>query len=249
MTDARIDKNLTRRAVADQRKIAGKVEALVKVFSSAELAEKDFQEIANLFAERDFQKGEAIFLEGDDSDRLWIVKSGKVKIVKHSDTGKDLLVGVISAGEMFGGVAVFGKEPYPASAEAMEPTVALGIRRRDFVDLVGRYPTIAFQMIDELGKRLKEAHEMMRSLAMERVERRIAHVLLKLAQKLGSPCEDGIIINTPLTRQDIADMAGTTVETSIRVMSRLTKDGIVRPAAGKVMIANPHALVIIAEEL
>lgn len=249
MGDTRIYKSPARRSGTDIGKIAGKVEALVKVFSSAELTDGDFQDIAGLFFERAFEKGEVIFFEGDSADRLWIVKTGKVKIVKHSDMGKDLLVGVISAGEIFGGVAVFGKEPYPASAEAMVPTVALAIGQRDFVDLVGRYPTIAFLMINELGKRLKDAHEMMQRLAMERVERRIAHVLLKLAQKIGSPTEDGIVINTPLTRRDIADMAGTTVETSIRVMSKLNKDGIVKSSAGKVVIADAHALVIIAEEL
>jgi CRP/FNR family transcriptional regulator, nitrogen oxide reductase regulator len=223
-----------------------RLEALRKAF---DLPESAVEAIADLFMAKDFDKGESIFHEGDQSDRFWIVESGKVKIVKHSDTGKDLLVGVISAGEMFGEVAVLSHEPYPATAEAMEQTKALSLGRREFVDLVKRNPNIALQMINELGKRLKDAHEMMRSLALERVERRIAHILLKLAEKIGSQGPEGIVINTPLTRQDIADMAGTTVETSIRVMSKLSKDGIVKSSGGRIVIAKPHQLVSIAEEL
>ncbi|MCG2739280.1 MAG: Crp/Fnr family transcriptional regulator, partial [Syntrophaceae bacterium] len=103
---------------------------------------------------------------------------------------------------------------------------------------------------EEQGRQLREAQETIKSMAVERVERRIARILLKLAATTGSSSEGGIIvIELPLTRQDIAEMAGSTVETAIRTMSRFRKKGLVQTKQGRVTILQPHELVKIAEEL
>jgi len=138
---------------------------------------------------------------------------------------------------------------YPVSAQAMEPSQVWGIRRDDYLRLLQRHPELALQVARGMGKRLKDAYDMMLSLAVERVERRIARVLLKLAAATGQRTKEGIVIGTPLTRQDLADMTGTTVETAIRVMSRFTKTGIIRSRRGRVILTEPHQLVLIAEEV
>ncbi len=102
-------------------------------------------------------------------------------------------------------------------------------------------------MIMELGRQLREAHSTIKSLAVDRVEQRIAGILLRLAGKLGVPGQGGILLDLSLTRQDLADMAGTTVETTIRVMSRFTKSKILKPASGKILILNSKALQQISE--
>jgi CRP/FNR family transcriptional regulator len=149
---------------------------------------------------------------------------------------------------MLGEAAAFNGKPYPATAQAMEPTVVASIYRDDFLRLLKQYPILAMGLIEELGRRLREAQETIKSLAVERVERRIARILLKLAAATGSSSEEGIVIELPLTRQDIAEMAGTTVETAIRTMSKFRKKGLVQTKRGQVIILEPHQLVRIAEE-
>jgi CRP-like cAMP-binding protein len=212
------------------------------------LSQRDWEKVKHLFIEKHFGKDDYIFFEGDPSSWLGVVLEGRVKVIKHSEAGKDVVLDVISPGEMLGEVAAFNGEPYPATAQAMEPTVVASIHQDDYLRLLNQYPALALRMIEELGRRLREAQDMIKSMAVERVERRIARILLKLAATTGSSSEDGIIIELPLTRQDIAQMAGTTVETAIRTMSKFRKKGLVRTKRGRVTILEPHQLVKIAEE-
>ena len=212
------------------------------------LSQRDWEKVKHLFIEKHFGKDDYIFFEGDPSSWLGIVLDGRVKMIKHSEAGKDVVLNVISPGEMLGEVAAFNGEPYPATAQAMEPTVVASIRQDDSLSLLKQYPALALKVIEEQGRRLRDAQDMIRSMAVERVERRIARILLKLAATTGSSSEDGIIIELTLTRQDIAQMAGTTVETAIRTMSRFRKKGLVRTKRGRVIILEPHELVKIAEE-
>jgi CRP-like cAMP-binding protein len=212
------------------------------------LSQRDWEKVKHLFIEKHFGKDDYIFFEGDPSSWLGVVLDGRVKMIKHSEAGKDVVLDVISPGEMLGEVAAFNGESYPFTAQAMEPTVVATIHQDDYLRLLNQYPALALRVIEELGRRLREAQDMIRSMAVERVERRIARILLKLAATTGSSSEDGILIELPLTRQDIAEMAGTTVETAIRTMSKFRKKGLVRTKRGRVTILEPHQLVKIAEE-
>lgn len=212
------------------------------------LSQLDWEKVKDLFIEKHFGKDEYIFFEGDPSSWLGVVLEGRVKMIKHSEAGKDVVLDVIAPGEMLGEVAAFNGKPYPATAQAMEPTMVASIHRDDFLRLLKQYPALALRVIEELGRRLREAQEMIKSMAVDRVERRIARILLKLAATTGSSNDEGIVIELPLTRQDIAEMAGTTVETAIRTMSRFRKKGLVQTKQGRVMILEPHQLVRIAEE-
>jgi len=212
------------------------------------LSPGDWEKVKDLFVEKRFGKDDYIFFEGDPSSWLGVILEGRVKIIKHSGAGKDVVLDVISPGEMLGEAAASNGKPYPATAQAMEPTVVASIYREDFLRLLKQYPALALGLIEELGRRLREAQETIKSMAVERVERRIARILLKLAATTGSSSEEGIVIELPLTRQDIAEMAGTTVETTIRTMSKFRKKGLVQTKRGRVMILEPHQLVKIAEE-
>ena len=212
------------------------------------LPQSDWEKVKDLFVEKHFGKDEYIFFEGDPSSWLGVILEGRVKMIKHSEAGKDVVLDVMSPGEMVGEVAAFDGSPYPATAQAMEPTVVASIHRDDFLRLLKQYPAVALRVIEETGRRLREAQETIKSMAVERVERRIARILLKLAATTGSSNEDGIVIELPLTRQDIAEMVGTTVETAIRTMSKFRKRGLVQTKRGRVIILEPHQLVRIAEE-
>lgn len=216
-----------------------RVELLRQSLLLVALEQKELRELAALAVEHCFAPGEFIFWEGDPPEWFYIVEQGKVKILKHSSSGKELIIAVFGSGEMFGEVAVFDNAPYPASAQATGETCVLGVRREDFLGFLGRNPSLSLKIINVLGGRLRDAHSRLRDLAGERVEQRLASILLMLHSKLGP--------NLPFTRQEIADMAGTTTETAIRVMSRLKDGGVIRSSRGRIIILDETKLRLLGE--
>jgi CRP-like cAMP-binding protein len=213
-------------SVVNKPSVAAQKTALLKKVPFLKgLSQTDLQEVSRKFCEARFKKGEYLYLEGDLSDRLFVVKQGKVKITKGSSSGKEIVLDIISSGEICGGSAVYS-QVNPASALAAEDVIAYGLSKKDFLRLLSTYRTLGVQFIMYLGEKLMKAHEMMMSLVASNVEKRIAALLLGLCEKHGSQTAQGIRINLRLTRQDIADIVGTTVETTIRVMSKFRKQGI-----------------------
>jgi len=207
------------------------------IFSS--LNDDEFGELANLSIERSFAPNEFIFWDGDAPEWFYIVAVGKVKVLKHSSLGKEFIIAFFGPGEMFGEVAVFENKPYPASAQTITETKVVGIKREDFLSFLANRPQVALRIISVLGGRLRDAQSRLRDLAGERVEQRLASVLLMLSAKLG--------LTLPFTRQEIADMAGTTTETAIRVMSHLKDRGIIGSVRGKVIILDEEKLRLLSE--
>jgi len=215
-----------------------------------ELPARQKAEIAALFIRKEYEPDEYVFFEGNDPVQLWFVEQGRIKLLKHSDTGKDVIVTVVSAGTFLGEAALRKGETYSVTAQAVEPTVMLLFPEETYQHLLQRYPDLSVLIISGLEQRLEEAYETLRSMAVERVERRIARLLLRLAATIGKQTEDKhIMIDMPLTRQEIAEMTGTTVESAIRVMSKLRKQGIIASGNGRILLNEPHALVTIADEL
>ena len=190
---------------------------------------------------------EFIFMEGDPSLWLYIVKSGRVKILKHSRAGKDVVLELLGPGEIFGGVAVLEKRPYPATAQAMETADVLKIPRDPLLALSERHPSIVKEMALMIGRRLRAAHESVKSLAVEPVEVRLAATLMRLADREGKPSRGNVELPYHLTRQSLADMAGTTVETTIRIVSRWLKEGLVMDDSGRLVLKKPETLRAMAQ--
>jgi CRP/FNR family transcriptional regulator len=217
----------------------GKAEVVKQSFIFSKLSEDELAELANLATERSFTEGEYIFWEGDAPGWFYILAEGQVKALKHSSSGKEFIIAFFGPGEIFGEVAVFENKPYPASAQAVAETRVLGIRREDFLSFLANHPQVALRIINILGGRLREAQSRLRDFAGERVEQRLARTLLMLSLKLGP--------TLPFTRQEIADMAGTTIETAIRFMSRLREGGIIRSVRGKTIILDETKLRLLSE--
>ena len=218
---------------------SSKAQILRRSFIFSSLNDDELGELANLASERSFMSNEFVFWDGDTPDWFYIVAEGKVKVLKHSSLGREFIIAFFGPGEMFGEVAVFENKPYPASAQAVAQTRVVGIKREDFLSFLANRPQVALRIINVLGGRLRDAQSRLRDLAGERVEQRLASVLLMLSAKLG--------LTLPLTRQDIAEMAGTTTETAIRVLSHLKDRGIIRSARGKVTILNKEKLRLLSE--
>ncbi len=203
------------------------------------LNDSELTELAELSVERRFSVGEFIFWEGDAPDRFYMVAEGKVKVLKNSSLGKEFIIAFFGPGEMFGEVAVLGNRLYPASAQSESGTTVLEIGRQDFLSFLARHSGIALNIIAILGGRLIDAQSRLRDLAGERVEQRLVSVMLMLSSKFG--------LTLPFTRQELADMAGTTTETAIRVIGHLKERGIVRSVRGKVIILDEQKLRLLSE--
>jgi CRP/FNR family transcriptional regulator len=206
------------------------------------LPDDDLKEIEPYVSVSKHSKKEAVFNEGDASEWFYILKSGKIKITRLSNDGKELIIEVISPGDMYGGVAVIRGFPYPANAVAMEESVSLKISRKNLMRLVDRFPNLMHCIALQIGDRMKDSYDTLKNIALERVEARIASLLLKLADKTGKESKGGTMIDMRLTKQDVADMVGTTVETSIRTFSKFKKQGLLEDSEGKIVIKDREKL-------
>jgi CRP-like cAMP-binding protein len=199
---------------------------------------------------RSFERDEYLFFEGDPAEWLVFVAQGQVKMIKHSESGRETILATFGPGQIVGEVGVLIGDVYPATAQALEPSLTFSLRHDEYVQLVRSQPDLAWALIVELGRRLQRAHETIRSLAVEKVERRVARVLLRMASTTGERLAGGAVsITLPLSRQDIADMAGTVIETAIRTLSKFQKQGWIETREGRIILLHPHELVAIAEEL
>jgi CRP/FNR family transcriptional regulator len=166
---------------------------------------------------------------------------GRIKVSKVSASGREFVVAFFGPGDIFGEVAVFEDKPYPASAQATELTTVLAVSRDRFIKFLSCYPIVALKIINMLGSRLRDSMGRLRDLAGERVEQRIAGILVMLSSKFGP--------ELPFTRQEIADMVGTTIETTIRTMTRFKENGIIKSARGRITVLNKNSLRTISEGL
>jgi len=217
----------------------GKAEVLKLSFIFSSLNDDELGKLANIAIERSLTPGEFVFWDGDAPEWFYMVVAGKVRVLKHSSLGREFTISFFGPGEMFGEVAVFENKPYPASAQAVTKTNVVGIKRKDFLSFLANRPQVALRIISVLGGRLRDAQGRLRDFAGERVEHRLASVLLMLSAKLGP--------TLPFTRQEIAEMVGTTTETAIRVMSQLKDRGIVQSVRGAVIILDEQKLGLLGE--
>lgn len=219
------------------------ISKLKKIELFKNLSDDELRELEPYLITTTYKKKDDIFTEGDAPEWFYIVSSGKVKVTKISHDGKEIILEIISPHDIFGGVAVLRNIPYPANAVAMEDTETLKISRKNLMRLVDRFPNLMFCIAIQLGDRMKSSYDSLKNIALERVEARIAALLLKLGNKVGVETKEGLMIDMRLTKQDVADMVGTTVETSIRTFSKFKKDKLVMDSGGKIIIRDREGLM------
>ena len=210
------------------------------------LASDDRERLATVASTRDYDKGAFIFSEGDSSEMFFTVVAGRVKVFKTTPRGSDVILELFGPGDPVGAVAVYEARAYPASAVALEPTTCLLIPRQAFFTLLETRPTLVRGLLVGLTHRLVELTNRLAELSGGRVEARLARFFLKLAADIGQKRADGIFVALVLSRQELADMIGTTIETAIRIMSRWGKDDIVRTEKDGFVVVNREALEAMA---
>lgn len=189
-----------------------------------------------------FVRGEEIFQEGDEPHAFVTVIEGRVKIYKRLANGKDLILQVFGVGDPLGAVAVYEGRPYPASAQAIEPTTCLLLQRQAFFSLLDQSPLLVRGLLSGLTLRLIELTERLAELTGSGVEARFARLFLKLGDQFGQTRPEGTFVPFPLSRQELADMTGTTIETCIRIMSRWGKDQVLATERDGFLLMNRRML-------
>lgn len=210
------------------------------------LAESDRHHLAAVSRLAEYAKGDHVFREGDPATFFSAVVSGRVKITKMTPAGRDVILEIFGGGDPFGAVAAYEGRPFPASAIALEETVCLLTPRAEFFALLESHPSLVRGLLLGLTQRLVELTNRLAEMSGSRVEARFARLFLKLGENVGRRERGGSFVPMPLSRQELADLTGTTIETCIRIMSRWGKDEIVRTEKDGFVILDRPALELLA---
>jgi CRP/FNR family transcriptional regulator len=197
--------------------------------------------------ETHYGKDEFIFREGDPAEYFHIVKEGTVKCVKSSPQGKECTLKMLMPGDLFCcDAAVFDGARHPGTAKPMGNVSILRLKKAAYYDLLRRNPEAAIEVIKYLGNRLNEAQEKAKILALDRADQRLAALLVDMAGKSGVKEPLGTRLTVRVTREDMANMVGTTTETAIRIMSRFKREDLVAGTANRLIIRNLDRLKALA---
>ena len=203
------------------------------------LRESDLQELERQSIEVPCQKGDFIFREGDPAQWFHIVKKGTVKCVQSSSQGREVTLKVLMPGDLFCCEAsALNGSSHPGCAQAMGEATIVKVDRKILLDTLQRNPEAAIEIITYLSDRLREAQEKAKGYALESAEHRVASLLVNLATKAATAEPEGLRLQVHLTRQDFADMAGLTLETASRIMSRFKKAGLIKGTARRLVICD-----------
>jgi len=219
----------------------------MRLFAGLDAA--DLADVIRFAQSRRVPKGATAFKQGDPADTCHALIDGRIKLMQTGPDGQQVVVRFIGPGETFGTVAVFTGAAYPVDAVAMADCVEIVWSEATMTDLMQRHPRIALNALAIVGARLQEVQNRLREVSTERVERRVAHALLRLVRQAGRRVEGGVEIAFPLTRQDVAEMTGTTLHTVSRILSAWESQGLVESIRQQLVIRQPHRLVAIAEDL
>jgi CRP/FNR family transcriptional regulator, nitrogen oxide reductase regulator len=188
-----------------------------------------------------------VFEQGEDAHSFFVLLHGHVRASKTTPTGEQVVVRYVVPGETFGVAPAIGLQHYPATATAVDDSVALAWPSATWPRLVSRFPALATNTLRSIGSRLQETHTRMVEMSTQQVEQRLANALLRLAKQAGHKVEHGIQIGFPISRQDIAQMTGTTLHTVSRILSGWEQRGLIRSGRQRVVLCEPEKLFELAE--
>jgi len=209
---------------------------------------EDRARLAGVSHVRHYERGDVVFEEGDPPDFFFVVISGRIKVFKRAPSGQERILEIFSQGGLLGAVAAYETRPFPAAAAAIEPSTCLLTPRTDFFALLEERPTLVRGLLGSLSIRLMELTNRLAELTGGRVESRFARLFLKLGDQMGRPDRGGLFLPMVLSRQELADLTGTTIETCIRIMSRWSKDNILLTERDGFVILDRPALQVLAQQ-
>jgi CRP-like cAMP-binding protein len=194
-----------------------------------------------------YPKGAVVFEQGAQADGFFVLLHGNLQVVKLTPAGQQVVIRYVVPGDLFGIAVQMGRPHYPATAAAVVDSVSLVWPSSSWPLLMARCPSLASGALQTVGSRLDDAHVRVVEMSTEEVERRVAHTLLRLAKQSGRKVEEGIQISFPITREDVAQMTGTTLHSVSRILSAWETQGLVEGGRQRIVVRDPHRLFGLAE--
>jgi CRP-like cAMP-binding protein len=199
---------------------------------------------------RQVERDGFFFLQNEPANAFYVLIDGQAKLTQVTLDGHQMLVRFVAPGEEFGIIAALVDAVYTLSAQAVTNCLALVWDGETLLRLMQRYPRIALNALDTVAGHYRHLLDRYQQVVTERVEQRIARMLLRLARQVGQRAEgDGVLIGLPLSREDLGEMTGTTLYTVSRILTAWEHRGFIEVGRERVLICHPHALVAIAEDL
>lgn len=223
--------------------------SLIKAFPFfSDLSDKALDEILLEARSIRYPKGSTVFVQDDEAVSFFFLLHGHLRVTRVTPSGSQVVVRFIAPGELFGAAAAIGKTRYPATATAVVDVIALAWPHAYWQALMTRHPILINNTIQMVGRRLHEAHNRIIEISTDQVERRIAHALLRLIKQAGRPVEEGVEIDFPISRQDVAEMIGATLHTVSRILSKWEDQGWVKGGRQQIIIRDASRLTTLGAE-
>ncbi|WFU13362.1 Crp/Fnr family transcriptional regulator (plasmid) [Rhizobium sp. CB3090] len=191
--------------------------------------------------------GDSVFEQGAPARSFFLLLHGRLKVTQVTQDGQQIIVRMVHPGDLFGFAMALRRTDYPGTAVAAAESVALGWPTEMWSCFVEQNPRLAMSAMQTIGQRLEEAHTRIREMSTEEVEKRVAHAVLRLCKQAGRAVDAGIRIDFPISRQDIAEMTGTTLHTVSRILSAWEAKGIVEGGRQKLTVTDGERLLILAD--
>jgi CRP-like cAMP-binding protein len=191
--------------------------------------------------------GEVLFHQADPAKTFYIIENGRLRVTQTTSDGQQVILRYLGPGEVVGYTTMFG-DPHPSTVTVVDPTELLVWNAGAIVAILKKHPAIAVNAMTMIGRRYYDMQVRLRELSTENVERRVAHALTRLSEQAGRRTARGVEIAFPLTRQDLAEMTGTTLHTVSRILSHWEDKQIVESGRRRVVVRKPEALMSIAEQ-
>ncbi|HPL54531.1 MAG TPA: Crp/Fnr family transcriptional regulator [Bacillota bacterium] len=207
---------------------------IVPIFSS--LSADEMLEVAGITSQKTYEKGEMIYMAGDKGEKLRVIHTGKVKISRVSDSGKEQVIRILEPGDFMGELSLFSPVPLTDNGEAMEKTTVCIIAGEKIKELMKKYPAIAFKVMEELSKRLEKAESLIEGITLHGVEKRLAAALIRMSNSKGE-----VILN--MSKGDFASYMGMSQETLSRKLSNFQDMGLIKLIGHRrIILKNTKAL-------
>jgi len=221
---------------------------LVKLPPFSRLSSSEIAEIIGLATKKTWNEGEAVFSQGNEAERFFLLLDGLIRVERLTPGGDRVVPLHIPAGELFGVAPALGRKTYPADAVAAVDCITLGWPAHHWADFVKRYEGFGSESWRTIGGRMTELHDRIDELSTQAVEQRVAAVVLRLVRQYGQKVDAGIEITFPITRATISEMTGSTIHTVSRLLAAWEKQGIVASKRKHITVTDPHRMVVIANQ-
>ncbi len=192
-------------------------------------------------------KGKTVFQQNEHAHSFFLLLHGRLRVTQITAEGQQVVVRFVGAGDIFGMAQAIGRDNYPATSTAAVDSVVLAWPAASWGPLTEKYPAIATKTLLAVGTRVQEAHARLREISTEQVEQRVARAVLRLANQAGRKLAEGVLIDFPISRQDIAELTGTSLYTVSRIFSIWETKNWVAGGRQRILVRNPHQLVLLAE--